>query len=129
LHARHRQQRRPLCTGRADSYAYAYLDANLILLEDAINEDDERTLNKFLEPVLSRKRYEGNHWDDVIQLYKEIELSNYKVPDNVTEILASVQQKIERKLGGEISFLSPHVIDLAAEGFIGKYCSRRCPWA
>ncbi|KAJ1425053.1 hypothetical protein B484DRAFT_480399 [Ochromonadaceae sp. CCMP2298] len=107
--------RRPLCR------AHSYLDANLILLEDAIDADAERTLSAFLEPLLSRKRYEGNHWDDVIQLYKEVELSNYKVPDDVRDILASVQRTIERRLGGEIHFLSPHVIDLAPEGFIGPH--------
>jgi len=62
----------------------------------------------------------GNHWDDVIQQYKELELGpNYKVPDQVKAVMTKVQSKIEESIGHSTTFLSPHVIDLSAEGYIG----------
>ena len=62
----------------------------------------------------------GNHWDDVIQQYKELELANYKVNDTVQSILDEVQDKINKVMEESIVFLPPHVIDLSAEGSIGK---------
>ena len=71
----------------------------------------------------------GNHWDDVIQQYKELELANYKVHDNVQSILGEVQDKISEVMQEKVVFLAPHVIDLSAEGSIGTVrrpdCERR----
>ena len=62
----------------------------------------------------------GNHWDDVILQYKELELGpNNKVPDQVKAIMTKVQRRIEESIGHSATFLSPHVIDLSADGYIG----------
>jgi len=61
----------------------------------------------------------GNHWDDVILQYKELELGpNNKVPDQVKAIMTKVQCKIEENIGHSATFLPPHVIDLSADGYI-----------
>jgi hypothetical protein len=62
----------------------------------------------------------GNHWDDVIVQYKELELANYKVPAEVTEILKKTEQRIEQIVARPFTFLSPHVIELSEKGYIGE---------
>ena len=62
----------------------------------------------------------GNHWDDVISKYKEVDLGNYKLPDNVTSVFDRVKALINVKLNEEIKYISPHVIDLAEDGYTGN---------
>lgn len=69
---------------------------------------------------LGRVEMSGNHWDDVIQQYKELELSNYKVPSEVTEVLTKVQSTVRSMVGKPFEFLPPHVIELADNGYIGE---------
>ena len=84
----------------------------------------------FLNPILNRKKYEGNHWDDVIYKYKEFELTNrkYKILDNIKTCLEKVQHIIDNNQNdnnsnnnNRIDFLdSPHIIDLHKDGYIGN---------
>jgi hypothetical protein len=59
----------------------------------------------------------------VIAKYKEIELSSlYKVPVEIESIFRRIESQIEFALKRDkIHFMSPHVIDLAKEGHIGKH--------
>ncbi len=66
----------------------------------------------------------GNHWDDVISQYKEMELQRQSAtPDvlaiihNVQDIIVKSQENATTKL--PVVFLQPHVIDLAKNGHIG----------
>jgi hypothetical protein len=115
---------------------------HLQLFNDVISEEEEYRIIAYLNPVLARKRYEGelhviiitnasshgdifkgNHWDDVIAKYKEIELSsNYKVPFEIESIFRRIEGQIEVALKRDkIHFMSPHVIDLARDGHIGEH--------
>lgn len=47
---------------------------NLQLLKDVISVDQEKTLIKFIDAIIKRKRYEKNHFDDVILNYRETEI-------------------------------------------------------
>jgi hypothetical protein len=67
----------------------------------------------------------GNHWDDVIQQYKELEMSNYKAPAEVAAAIKGVEKRIESVLAKPISFLPPHVIELSQDGWIGTL-ERKC---
>ncbi len=44
--------------------------------------EEESLINYFNNTIFNRKKYEGEHWDDVIHRYKETELVGYahKVP-------------------------------------------------
>jgi hypothetical protein len=72
----------------------------------------------------------GNHWDDVITRYKEVDLANYKIPENVDAVFEKIRKLIKKEILFEKEFLTPHVIDLAKDGRIGKAHSncRRIFW-
>ena len=66
----------------------------------------------------------GSHWDDVIQKYKELELST--IPKDINLIFDRIRHQIREVVQQSIpahkvpiNFLNPHVIDLAADGYIG----------
>ena len=64
----------------------------------------------------------GDHWDEVIKNYKEIELSGSKntTPD-IDKIINQVKYFIQEVTStSHLQFLSPHVIDLSKDGFICK---------
>lgn len=131
---------------RAFSSLIKVNDPNLRLFHEVISSSQEEDLLKFLKPILARKRYEGmqilceitrhivlivgiffvigNHWDDVIQQYKELELTNYKICESVQCILNEIQSKISKVMAEDVVFLPPHVIDLSAEGSIGEYATQ-----
>lgn len=48
--------------------------ASLQVIEDVISEEQERVLIGCIDTLLKRKRYEKNHFDDVILNYREIEI-------------------------------------------------------
>lgn len=64
----------------------------------------------------------GDHWDDVIKNYKEIELSGSKntTPpiDNIINKVKDFIQEVTKT--HHLQYLSPHVIDLSKDGFICK---------
>lgn len=98
-----------------------------LLITNVITQKEEKDIIAFLNPLLSRKRYEGNHWDDVITKYKETELSSRIVPINIEMVMQSLRDLIRERYtqyGGQddtLQFLPPHVIDLDQDGFIGPH--------
>ena len=73
-------------------------------------------------------QFAGNHWDDVIAKYKEVELSSqlYSPPPHIQTIFTRIQSLIEVALDrseSKIEFMAPHIIDLAKEGHIGEQYS------
>lgn len=64
--------------------------------------------------------FPGNHWDDVITKYKEVDLANYKIPQDVGIVFEKIRSLISKELSFKNDFLTPHVIDLAKDGRIGK---------
>jgi hypothetical protein len=96
----------------------------LEVYNEVISRDEEEMIVKYLAPILARRRYEGNHWDAVISKYKEIELINsYRIPPQVQSTFDRLLDLIREKcqLEKNSTFLSPHVIDLAEDGHIGKF--------
>lgn len=124
--------RRPLCgkVGRSISS-----NSKLALLENVIDAEEEAVLIKIVSQILARKRYEGNHWDDVIVKYKEVDLGSHLKRLNQTDpdmviiqsILTRLKDRISKELQrNSIPFQSPHVIDLASDGWIGKNSEFLC---
>lgn len=56
----------------------------------------------------------------MIVQYKELELSNYKVPADVTEVLKKAQQRVQSVVASPFEFLPAHVIELSENGYIGR---------
>lgn len=55
--------------------------------------------------------------------YKELELSNYKAPDEVSAILRKAEDQVKILVAQTFTFLPPHVIELSENGYIGKQTS------
>jgi hypothetical protein len=68
--------------------------------------------------------HEGNHWDDVISRYKEVDTGNYQRTEDVVNIFNKVLSIIQSNMNilhnESKIFMSPHLIDLAPDGYIGK---------
>ena len=68
----------------------------------------------------------GNHWDDVIQKYREIELRN-STPEidaifrRVQEVITNEIRVFSEDTDLKFDYLNPHVIDLASDGHIGRF--------
>lgn len=102
---------------------------NLLLLEDIVTPDEEDAFISIATKILARKKYEGNHWDDVIIKYKEVDFGQHlnRLDQTLPEVVlvnsavTKVQSRIEEALKrSNMEFQSPHVIDLAPDGWIGK---------
>jgi hypothetical protein len=101
----------------------------LLLLENIVDPIEEDAFIAVASKILARKRYEGNHWDDVIIKYKEVDfgqhLSRLDQSDSnvriIQKALTRIKSIIPKELGREeMRFQSPHIIDLAPDGWIGK---------
>jgi hypothetical protein len=115
------------------SYSFA---TDLQLHKEVITESEEAAIVRVVSTVLERKRYETNHWDAVITKYKEVDLGYHLkslvqrkskgINEKDLEVTMTALKKIEELIAvalkrQNILFLSPHVIDLAPDGWIGKF--------
>jgi hypothetical protein len=95
-----------------------------LIKENIISDLEEQAITRLLQTKLQRKRYEGNHWDSVITKYKETELPlGARLQDTV---VASAMNKVVKFLREATQNLNmdiqtPHVVDLAPDGFIGPH--------
>ena len=64
---------------------------HLQYFENVISEDQEKTLVSFVDAIVKRKRYDKNHFDDVILNYRETEIYQEKLEGfQVTEVCVCV---------------------------------------
>ncbi|ETV94055.1 hypothetical protein H310_12089 [Aphanomyces invadans] len=119
------------CVARAFSTSYSWQDSHLVdrsmchdealcgndlqVMEDVLSEHEERVLADEAAALLRRRRYEVNHWDQVIINFKEME--TIKWSQEAADILARVRKLPILPQDLEY-FPAVHVIDLAAEGYI-----------
>lgn len=97
------------------------------IIPEVITPAQEKTLVRELEPVLKRRRYERDHWDQVIVGFKEVERPFWSDPENEATV-ANIRRRIQALVRdnatampaeeADLPWLPPHVIDLAADGFI-----------
>uniref|UniRef100_A0AAV1UI98 Alpha-ketoglutarate-dependent dioxygenase AlkB-like domain-containing protein n=1 Tax=Peronospora matthiolae TaxID=2874970 RepID=A0AAV1UI98_9STRA len=82
---------------------------------DVVTEDEELVLADECSHRLKRRRYEENHWDDVIVKFKEMECSRWSA-----ETLRILQKIRDAALlpRGLNYFPAVHVIELAEDGYI-----------
>jgi hypothetical protein len=62
--------------------AAIYSPENLQLFSDVISEDQEKALIGFIDNLLRRKRYDKNHFDNVILNFRETEIYPEKLKDS-----------------------------------------------
>lgn len=74
---------------------------------------------EYLDPILRRKRYLQSHFDDVISLYREKEMTWDSPPPHITAVWVRLVDMIKTRFGADIVMLVPHVIDLHQDGRIG----------
>lgn len=89
------------------------------VLPDVITPEEEARLVAELEENVRRRRYVANHWDSVIENYREVEKRGWLDPGNkalADRIKNLILHTLQRPM--TLPFLPVHVIDLANDGFI-----------
>lgn len=98
----------------------AGFDASSVqVLPDVITPEEEVRLVAELEGNVRRRRYVDNHWDSVIEKYREVEKREWLDPANkalAERIKSLILHTLQRP--ATLPFLPVHVIDLAEDGFI-----------
>lgn len=95
---------------------------SLHVLENCITQDEEKYLINHLNSIFKNKRYQGNHWDDVIYKYKESQISMENIPYEIQKIFLRLIDEIQVKCNKTgTTMLAPHVIDLHKDGSIAPH--------
>lgn len=94
----------------------------LRIIPEFITVDEETEITSACYPLL-KFRYQGMHWDDVIVKYREVELdvSKNEIWRHVTERIHVTVTEGGGLVESGADFLPPHVVDLAADGYIGAH--------
>jgi alkylated DNA repair protein alkB family protein 7 len=87
------------------------------VIENAISITEESSLLAEIEPIFKRKRYQRNHWDQVIVGYKEIELPIWNINAN-NETVVKIRDLISKVCAVEKEWLPVHVLELEKDGYI-----------
>lgn len=87
---------------------------NISLHPDFVSDTEEKSLLDEIEPILSRKRYEFDHWDDAIHGYRETDRSSWN-PCN-SNVFDRVRTTAFSAKGNLISAV--HILDLSETGWI-----------
>ena len=92
------------------------------IVRNIITPHQAKIITDHLEKVFKRKKYEGNHWDDVIINYKEIELTTRNTTNEIDSILKPVQEWIQEETRTTNKLYLPvHAIDVSEDGKIGTF--------
>ncbi|EEY68255.1 uncharacterized protein PITG_04676 [Phytophthora infestans T30-4] len=90
-------------------------EGDLQIMLDVITEDEEKVLADECSRILKRRRYEEDHWDNVIIKFKEMERSRWST--ETQRILQKVREVAI--LPKELTYFpAVHVIELAEDGYI-----------
>ncbi len=61
------------CIEASDPVVFETLKKSMIVKEDFLSQDEEKSLLDEIEPYMKKLRYEYDHWDDAIHAYRETE--------------------------------------------------------
>ncbi|CAH0473912.1 unnamed protein product [Peronospora belbahrii] len=90
-------------------------EEDLQIMLDVITEDEELVVADECSRFLKRRRYEKNHWDNVIVKFKEMECSRWS--NETLRILQKIREAVI--LPKELKYFpAVHVIELAEDGYI-----------
>ncbi|KAF1319626.1 hypothetical protein FI667_g13085, partial [Globisporangium splendens] len=105
-------------------------ESDLRVMQDVVTEEEELVVAEECMKILKRRRYEEDHWDQVIVKFKEMERSRWSTELTKKHAIACVWLRIETKRildrlrevpilpQGLEYFPAVHVIDLAEDGYI-----------
>ncbi|CAF0716926.1 unnamed protein product [Brachionus calyciflorus] len=102
-----------------DPEVFKTMEQFMIIKEDFINENEEKSLLDEIDPYMKRLRYEFDHWDDAIHGYRETERLNWN--EQNSKILERVKKfAFESFAGTEKTNLLNHIhiLDLHQDGYI-----------
>lgn len=92
----------------------------LLISEDFLSSAEHDAIVRLIDTTLIRRRYGNSHWDSVIESYKETELGDSSSwPPELCNVIARAQNAIDQKIGKQLKYLPPHVVDLSPKGYIG----------
>ncbi|KAJ9579112.1 hypothetical protein L9F63_024781 [Diploptera punctata] len=97
-----------------DDSAKVALARDMVIHEEFLSEEEEKSIFQEVEPYMKKLRYEFAHWDDAIHGYRETERDRW-TPHN-TAILDRVRRlafPTEKQLHSQV-----HVLDLSEKGYI-----------
>ncbi|CAG9802986.1 unnamed protein product [Chironomus riparius] len=84
------------------------------VVESFISDKEEQEILTEIEPYLKRLKYERDHWDDAINVFRETERKSW-YPQNRTIINRLIQTAFKKDAS---TLPHIHVLDLAADGVI-----------
>ncbi|KAI0978908.1 hypothetical protein GJ496_005086 [Pomphorhynchus laevis] len=89
----------------------------IYFVKDFITEEESSNLIKEINPLMRRRRYEYDHWDNAICGYKELERSDWSMINIAT---INRLRNMVKGLSHEDEQLIPqvHVLDVAADGIV-----------
>ncbi|XP_014230035.1 alpha-ketoglutarate-dependent dioxygenase alkB homolog 7, mitochondrial [Trichogramma pretiosum] len=90
------------------------LHSNMLVYENFITEDEEKSLLDEVDPYMQRLRYEYDHWDNAIHGYRETEFPRWN-PEN-TKVINRIREKAFPPEMQQLGLV--HVLDLAEDGWI-----------
>lgn len=115
-----------LCTQSSNPSSYIYIhpscppsyhdliERDLTLHPNFITVDQEKSLVDEIEPIISRRRYEFDHWDDAIHGFRETDRFTWN-PDNAN-VFERIRDTAFPKKADIINKV--HILDLAETGWI-----------
>uniref|UniRef100_A0A0K0FA85 2OG-FeII_Oxy_2 domain-containing protein n=1 Tax=Strongyloides venezuelensis TaxID=75913 RepID=A0A0K0FA85_STRVS len=90
------------------------IEKNCFVSPDFITEKEEDELISEITPHMKRLKYERDHWDDAIYLFREREQRNWSKENEIV-----IKRVIENSIPKESEHLSyVHILDLHKDGYI-----------
>ncbi|XP_026470788.1 alpha-ketoglutarate-dependent dioxygenase alkB homolog 7, mitochondrial-like [Ctenocephalides felis] len=93
--------------------------SNMIVLKEFVTPQEEENLMNELEPLLKKRRYEFDHWDNAIHGFREIEHKKWNSDND--KILQRVRDVAFDKKSVENVLEHVHVLDLSKDGKINPH--------
>lgn len=87
-----------------------------LMWPDFVTEEEEITLTQYFHKQLRKRKYERDHWDGVIEAYRELQRTISAMPNDIQAIVQRCKQQAFR----ENVIIQPqvHILDLAPDGYI-----------
>jgi len=102
-----------------DSEVLKLMESSMIIKEDFLSVDEEKSLLEEVEPYMKKLRYEFDHWDDAIHGYRETERlewneANKKILNRVKD--CAFDHFADTKNTNLLAHV--HILDLHENGYI-----------
>ncbi|XP_050402968.1 alpha-ketoglutarate-dependent dioxygenase alkB homolog 7, mitochondrial [Patella vulgata] len=110
----------------SDDETFKILANDMLVYDNFLTKEEEKSLITEIEPVVKRMRYEYEHWDDAIHGYRETERKKW---NNENQLILKRVRECSFPVGTpQIDFT--HILDLKKDGYIKphvdavRFCGR-----